>query len=149
MEWVWELFSSLIWIFAVALLVAKKRGIKPEDAEKFAQKMKSSGMDKFSKLQQYAKSKTESAEAESVFESDESKDEIPSARVPVSTLGKLFKEDRNNDWLARQMKEERKRTVWNNFSDLGAQHDAVCDAKVLRVQHHLRHEENVVDDGMI
>lgn len=66
----------------------------------------------------------------------------------ISTLSETMSEDRQHDWLARQIREEKKRVVWNNFVDLGAAHDEICSAELNRKDHRRHHQEHVVDDGV-
>lgn len=155
-----EALFVIVWLVVVIgiSLAAKKNGVKSKDVGQFIKVVKTSGQSKLSGFQRYTHGKTAFSERESDFASEEEPD-APMPGVPafakgpshgkkVSTLSRLFKEDRQNDWLARQMREEKKRTVWRNFSDLGARHDAVCAADLLRRDHMARHEEGVVDDGM-
>ena len=56
-------------------------------------------------------------------------------------------EDRQHDWLARQLREER--SLWKRgegLLDLGAAHDASCDARKLKRMHMLQHDDSI-DDG--
>lgn len=65
----------------------------------------------------------------------------------TSALSDTMVEDRQHDWLARQIREEKKRVVWNNFVDLGAAHDEACAAELNRKDHKMHHQSYVVDDG--
>ena len=52
----------------------------------------------------------------------------------------LFFEDRENDWLAKQMKEERK--IKNKtMTDLGAIHDRNCEAREIKTAHEKAHSK--------
>lgn len=54
----------------------------------------------------------------------------------MSTLAETFmRDDRKNDWLARQMREEAKILRRGDLMDLGASHAANCDAETLRKYH--------------
>ena len=66
----------------------------------------------------------------------------------TSALSDLMVEDRHNDWLARQIREEKRHVVWNNFVDLGAAHDEACAAELNAREHKRRHQSYVVDDGI-
>ena len=55
-------------------------------------------------------------------------------------------EDRSNDWLARQMKEEQRILRRGDLKDLGAYHAASCDADKLKREHLLEHDDSI-DDG--
>ena len=66
----------------------------------------------------------------------------------TSALSATMTEDRQRDWLARQIREEKKRVVWNNFVDLGAAHDEACAAELNRRDHAKHHQSYVVDDGV-
>ena len=66
----------------------------------------------------------------------------------TSAISETLAEDRQHDWLARQIREEKKHTVWNNFVDLGAAHDEVCAAELARLEHKRQHQSYVVDDGV-
>lgn len=59
-------------------------------------------------------------------------------------------EDRNNDWLAKQIREEAQlksnlydigtlRDIASNLTSLGVSHRASCDARKLKTEHHIRH----------
>lgn len=65
-------------------------------------------------------------------------------------VSEFFADDRENDWLARQLKEEKKHMVWHNFVDLGARHDMICDAEMARKAYRAksRKHQDVVDDGL-
>ncbi|MBR5642500.1 MAG: hypothetical protein IKW92_10260 [Firmicutes bacterium] len=64
------------------------------------------------------------------------------------TLAETFmKDDREHDWLARQMREEAKILRRGDMLDLGASHEASCDADVLKKYHlYLEHDDSV-DSG--
>ena len=64
------------------------------------------------------------------------------------TLAETFmKDDREHDWLARQMREEAKIRRRGDMMDLGASHDASCDADLLKKYHlYLEHDDSV-DSG--
>ena len=56
-------------------------------------------------------------------------------------------EDRQHDWLARQLRAERR--AWKSgegLLDLGASHDASCDARAVKRLHLLQHDDSI-DDG--
>jgi len=48
-------------------------------------------------------------------------------------------EDRNNDWLAKQIREEERILRRGDLMDLGASHAKSCDAGKLKSQHHIKH----------
>ena len=56
-------------------------------------------------------------------------------------------ENRGNDWLAKQLKEERDVLRRGDFLDLGAMHDKACAADRLRDRHRDNCEDKYVDDG--
>jgi len=58
----------------------------------------------------------------------------------------MMMEDRNHDWLARQLKEEAMVMRRGDFLDLGASHGASCDARFVKALHALQHDDSV-DDG--
>jgi len=56
-------------------------------------------------------------------------------------------EDRQHDWLARQLREEgRIRKRGESMLDLGAAHDISCDAREIKLLHMLQHDDSI-DDG--
>lgn len=55
----------------------------------------------------------------------------------------MFLEDRNNDWLAKQIKEERKILSRSDMLDLGAAHEKACQADQLRRLHVLEHDDSI------
>lgn len=52
-------------------------------------------------------------------------------------------ENRSNDWLAKQMREEQRALMRSEILDLGARHDADCDAHRLKVAHILAHDDSI------
>jgi len=66
--------------------------------------------------------------------------EIPK-KMKKSALNDAFKgmEDRNNDWLARQIREENRILRNGTLSDLGAAHNVKCDARDIKKVHHVLH----------
>ena len=66
----------------------------------------------------------------------------------VRELCSLFGEDRRHDWMAKELREESRHMVWNNFVDLGARHDLSCAAQEAREAHHREHQSGVIDDGV-
>lgn len=76
--------------------------------------------------------------------------EYVSASAP-SSEGKfknapIFMEDRANDWLARQLREEQRVLRRGETLDLGASHQADCDARSLKLSHLMAHDDSI-DDG--
>lgn len=78
----------------------------------------------------------------------------PAARVPAQTkrygsvslkdaTGNLLLEDRNNDWLAKQVREERKILLRSDILDLGAAHEQACQADQLKKYHILEHDDSI------
>ena len=57
----------------------------------------------------------------------------------------LLLEDRKNDWLAKQMREEAEIYRRGSLYDLGAAHEADCDAKRIKLFHARTHNSNGVD----
>ena len=55
----------------------------------------------------------------------------------------MFLEDRNNDWLAKQIKEERRIISRSDMLDLGAAHEKACQADQLRRLHILEHNSSI------
>lgn len=55
----------------------------------------------------------------------------------------FFLEDRNNDWLAKQIKEEQKVLSRKDMLDLGAAHEKACQAEKLRRFHILEHDNSI------
>jgi hypothetical protein len=61
-------------------------------------------------------------------------------------LASFFGEDRRNDWMARQMREEARIKRMSGTLDLGAAHDADCDAADLKAEHRRVHSD-AIDSG--
>ncbi len=61
-------------------------------------------------------------------------------------LSDFFGEDRKNDWMARQLREERRILLTGSALDLGASHAASCDADDLKASHHREHQD-AIDTG--
>ena len=57
----------------------------------------------------------------------------------------LLLEDRKNDWLAKQMREEAEIYRRGSLYDLGAAHEADCDAKRIKLFHIRTHNTNGID----
>ena len=56
-------------------------------------------------------------------------------------------EDRQHDWLARQLREEKRaKKRGESLLDLGASHDASCDAREVKRLHILQHDDSI-DNG--
>lgn len=58
----------------------------------------------------------------------------------ASPAAKVLAEDRKNDWLAKQLREEA-RIARRNRMDLGAVHEADCDADSLKKEHRKNHKK--------
>ena len=70
-----------------------------------------------------------------------------STRVSGIRESSVLFEDRSNDWLARQLKEEAAILRRGSQFDLGASHSASCDATSLKRQHTRRHQSSGLDRG--
>ncbi|MBO4359832.1 MAG: hypothetical protein J5822_03030 [Eubacteriaceae bacterium] len=57
----------------------------------------------------------------------------------------LLLEDRKNDWLAKQMREEAEIYRRGSLYDLGAAHEADCDARRIKLFHIRTHNTNGMD----
>ena len=68
----------------------------------------------------------------------------------TGTLGEnaVLLEDRRNDWLAKQLREEAAIKRRGSVYDLGASHDVACDADDLKKSHVRRHNTNGVNREM-
>ncbi len=64
----------------------------------------------------------------------------------IRNMDSVLMEDRKNDWLARQLREERRIRMRGDFLDLGASHDRDCDARSLKREHVLAHDDSI-DNG--
>ncbi|MBQ1465187.1 MAG: hypothetical protein IIZ17_00705 [Eubacteriaceae bacterium] len=71
----------------------------------------------------------------------------PAGRETVGSIREngLLLEDRKNDWLAKQMREEAEIYRRGSLYDLGAAHEADCDARRIRLFHLRTHNTNGVD----
>ena len=58
-----------------------------------------------------------------------------------------MKDDREHDWLARQMREEAKILRRGDMMDLGASHASACDADMLKKYHLYAEHDDSVDNG--
>ena len=67
-------------------------------------------------------------------------------RKSIRELTGILGEDRKNDWMARQLREEA-RAKSRSSLDLGAAHDAGCDADELKRRHHFFEHSDGVDTG--
>jgi hypothetical protein len=64
------------------------------------------------------------------------------------TLAETFmKDDRKNDWLAKQMREEERILRRGDLMDLGAAHEASCDAEMLKNYHLYAEHDDSIDSG--
>ena len=66
-----------------------------------------------------------------------------------SNLCDILMEDRRNDWLAKQLREEEKILRKGDFLDLGASHSKSCDANQLKLFHIQNCDTDDVDEGEI
>lgn len=64
-----------------------------------------------------------------------------------SNLCDILMEDRKNDWLAKQIREEEKILRKGDFLDLGAGHSKSCNAKELKLFHIENCNADDIDDG--
>ena len=71
----------------------------------------------------------------------------PRAEAGGSLAETFMKDDRKNDWLARQMREEERILRRGDLMDLGASHAAGCDAELLKKYHLYAEHDDSVDNG--
>ena len=71
----------------------------------------------------------------------------PKAETGGSLSETFMKDDRKNDWLARQMREEERILRRGDLMDLGASHAAACDADMLKKYHLYAEHDDSVDSG--
>ena len=71
----------------------------------------------------------------------------PKAEAGGSLAETFMKDDRKNDWLARQMREEEKILRRGDMMDLGASHAASCDADLLKKYHLYAEHDDSIDNG--
>ena len=71
-------------------------------------------------------------------------------QVKASRIGEsaVLLEDRKNDWLAKQLKEEAAIARRGSVYDLGASHEVNCDADKIKRDHVKRHNTNGLNRGM-
>ena len=71
-------------------------------------------------------------------------------QVKASRIGEnnVLLEDRKNDWLAKQLKEEAAIARRGSVYDLGASHEVSCDADRIKREHIKRHNTNGLNRGM-
>ena len=71
-------------------------------------------------------------------------------QVKASRIGEsaVLLEDRKNDWLAKQLKEEAAIARRGSVYDLGAAHEVNCDADKIKREHVKRHNTNGLNRGM-
>ena len=67
-------------------------------------------------------------------------DAPPAKKKPLSAT--VLRDDRRNDWMAKQMREEAR---IRNSTDLGAMHDASCEAREIKERHAALHSAGRVD----
>ncbi len=75
-----------------------------------------------------------------IFEGDNQNfAKMPKQGQKKTNIGKDLWDDRENDWLAKQLREEA-RIYRNGLGlDLGASHEQSCDAGLIKKAHHARH----------
>ena len=71
----------------------------------------------------------------------------PKAEAGGSLAETFMKDDREHDWLARQMREEAKILRRGDMMDLGASHAASCDADMLKKYHLYAEHDDSIDNG--
>ena len=64
------------------------------------------------------------------------------AQVNHITANPVLFEDRRNDWLAKQLREEAAIKRRGSIYDLGASHDSLCEADYIKKEHAKRHNSN-------
>ena len=64
----------------------------------------------------------------------------PAKKKPLSAT--VLRDDRRNDWMAKQMREEAR---IRNSTDLGALHDASCEAREIKERHAALHSAGRAD----
>ena len=71
-------------------------------------------------------------------------------QVKASRIGEnnVLLEDRKNDWLAKQLREEAAILRRGSIYDLGASHEVSCDADKIKREHVKRHNTNGLNRGM-
>ena len=70
---------------------------------------------------------------------------LKSSRIRESSV---LLEDRKNDWLAKQLKEEAAILKSGSIYDLGAAHEVVCEADRIKKDHIKRHNTNGLNRNM-
>ena len=78
---------------------------------------------------------------ESIRHSEGSFDASPAVRKRTLTSTTL-RDDRKNDWMAKQLREERR---IRNSTDLGAVHDDHCEAREIKTQHAAAHRAGRIE----
>ena len=71
----------------------------------------------------------------------------PKAEAGGSLAETFMKDDRQHDWLARQMREEERILRRGDLMDLGASHNTSCDADMLKRYHLYAEHDDSVDNG--
>ena len=71
----------------------------------------------------------------------------PKAEAGGSLAETFMKDDREHDWLARQMREEAKILRRGDMMDLGASHASSCDADMLKKYHLYAEHDDSIDNG--
>ena len=68
---------------------------------------------------------------------------VPQNRVKSEKQSLASMEDREHDWLARQLKEEQRIYMRGDFMDLGVHHKQDSNAKTLKRLHMLQHDDSI------
>ena len=66
-----------------------------------------------------------------------------------SSLASILNEDREHDWLAKQMREEERILRRGDMLDLGASHSRACDSEMLKLYHLGNCDADEIDNGEI
>ena len=74
---------------------------------------------------------------------------MPSRGAGKLSLGSdgVLMEDRNNDWLAKQIRDEQRVLMRGDMTDLGAVHDRACAADQLKMYHMNECDADGIDNG--
>ena len=132
------IFASVIWVLFICIFVIK--AVKRNSGQAPKGRPVKSAMPK--PLAQKLSGSAAPFKSKSISEGAAPR-RTPSGKHSVGVL----MEDRKNDWLARQMREEERILRRGDLMDLGAGHSRQCAADLLKMYHVESCDANGIDNG--
>jgi len=150
---VYVIFEAVFWIFIVVAFIFGA-GARVSPFKKFVKELVKEASD-------HQQAQSEPAYTQNDFSSASNNKQGSGGRKaksfskPKVTIGEQrpketaasyrLHDDRKNDWLARQIREEKRILRTGGLYDLGAVHEISCQAKSLKLAHIIEHDDSIDD----